>query len=99
MITGKQRSFLKKIAHNEKPITQLGKSGITDSFIEQLEAVLEAREIIKISILESSSLDAAEACREVAERTNSEFVQAIGNKFSIYRRARDKENRKIRLPK
>jgi len=99
MITGKQRSFLKKIAHNEKPITKLGKAGITDSFIEQLEPVLEAREIVKISILDSSMLSAAEACRDVAEKTNAEFVQAIGSKFTIYRRAREKDNRKIRLPK
>ncbi|SCY17502.1 YhbY family RNA-binding protein [Alkaliphilus peptidifermentans] len=97
MLTGKQRSYLKGIANSEKPITQIGKSGVTDSFLEQLDLALEAREIVKISILESSLLDAKDTANEVAEQLDAEFVQAIGNKFVIYRKST--KNPKIQLPK
>lgn len=97
MITGKQRSFLKSIAHSEKPITQIGKGGITENFIEQLDLALEARELVKISILETSPIDPKEAANELAEALHAEFVQAIGNRFVLYRQSR--KNPKIQLPK
>lgn len=97
MITGKQRSYLKKIANNIDPIFQLGKNGITEAFINQVEEALEARELIKIKVLNNSFLDTKEAANEVAERVNAEFVQSIGSKFVIYRES--EENKKIELPK
>ncbi|MFT9495571.1 ribosome assembly RNA-binding protein YhbY [Anaerosolibacter sp.] len=96
MITGKQRSYLKSLANTVKPITQIGKMGITESFINQLNEALEARELIKIHVLETSLLNTKDAANEVAQLTESEFVQAIGNKFVLYRKA--KENPKIQLP-
>ncbi|MBF8982159.1 ribosome assembly RNA-binding protein YhbY [Lutibacter sp. B2] len=96
-LTGKQRSHLKRLANSIKPITQIGKSGITENFINQLDDALEVRELVKINILETSLLDTKEAANEVARLTNAEFVQAIGNKFVIYREA--KEDSQIELPK
>ena len=96
-LTGKQRSYLKRLANPLKAITQIGKSGITENFISQLDDVLEIRELVKINILETSLLDTKEAANEVVRLTNSEFVQAIGNKFVIYRAA--KEDPQIELPK
>lgn len=97
MLTGKQRSFLKSIANGEKAITQIGKAGITDSFIQQLDLALESREIVKVTILETSLLDTKETANEVANILAAEFVQSIGNKFVIYRKS--KNNPKIQLPK
>ncbi len=97
MLTGKQRSFLKAIAHNEKPITQIGKGGITENFIEQLDLALEARELVKVSLLETSLLDAKETANQLAGELRAEFVQAIGNRFVLYRQSR--KNPKIQLPK
>lgn len=97
MLTGKQRTYLKGIAHSMKPITQIGKSGVTDNFLSQLDDALEAREIVKINILETSLLDAKETANDIAQALNAEFVQAIGNKFTIYRPS--KNNPKIQLPK
>lgn len=97
MLTGKQRSYLKSLAHHEKPITQIGKGGITDAFVEQLDLALEARELVKISILETSLLDAKETANQLAEMLHAEFVQAIGNRFVLYRQSR--KNPKIQLPK
>ena len=96
MLTGKQRSYLKAIANNIDPIFQVGKNGITDNFIKQVEEALEAREIIKIKVLNNSLLDAKDVAIELAEKTNAEFVQSIGNKFILYRES--KENKKIILP-
>lgn len=97
MLTGKQRSYLKSLANGIKPITQIGKAGLTDAFLEQLDLALDARELVKVSVLETSALDAKETANEVVQRVRAEFVQAIGNKFVIYRK--NHENPKIELPK
>lgn len=96
MLTGKQRSYLKGIANNIDSIFQLGKNGLTDNFIKQVEEALEAREIIKINVLNNSPLDVTEVASDLAEMTDAEFVQSIGNKFVLYRES--KENKKISLP-
>lgn len=96
MLTGKQRSYLKSIGNGINPIFQIGKNGINDNFIKQVEDALEAREIIKVNVLNNSYLDAKDAANEVAKLTNSEFVQSIGNKFILYRESKD--NKRIELP-
>lgn len=96
MLSGKQRSYLKALANRIEPIFQVGKSGVTESFLKQLDEALEAREIIKINVLNNSSLEAKEVALEVCEKLSAEFVQSIGNKFVIYRES--KESKKIELP-
>lgn len=97
MLTGKQRSYLKGLANTITPITQIGKGGISESFIEQLDSALEARELVKVHVLENSLLDTKDAANQAARLTQAEFVQAIGSKFVLYRKA--KENPKIEIPK
>jgi len=96
LLTGKQRSYLKSITNGIDPIFQIGKNGINDNFIKQVDDALEAREIIKVKVLNNSFLNAKDAANEVAKLTNSEFVQSIGNKFVLYRESKDKK--KIELP-
>lgn len=79
------------------PIFQLGKSGLTDNFIKQVEEALEARELIKIKVLNNSLLDAHDVAIEIADAVDGEFVQSLGNKFVLYKES--KENKKIVLPK
>jgi RNA-binding protein len=98
MLTGKQRSYLKGLANSLKPVIQIGKEGITESFITQLEETIKVRELVKITILESCDVDAKEVARELTERTGSEFVQAIGRKVTIFRIAEDEKDRKIIVP-
>ena len=95
MITSKQRSYLKKLANTIDPIFQLGKSGITESFIQQINDALEARELIKVKVLNNSFLDTKEAANEVAQKASAEFVQSIGSKFVIYKESEN--NKKIEL--
>ncbi len=99
MITSKQRAYLRKMANGLQPVFQIGKGGITDELINQLSIALEAREVIKVHILETALLDTKTACNNIAERLGAEPVQAIGSKFVLYRRAREEKNRKIELPK
>lgn len=97
MITAKQRSYLKGLANKKKPLAQLGKDGISQAFIAEMDALLEAHELVKVNVLDASLLDSKDAGNKVAKVTKAEFVQAIGNKFVVYRKAQEKP--KIELPK
>lgn len=96
MITGKQRGYLRSLANTIDPIFQVGKGGIEENFIKQVDSALEAREIVKISVLNNSGLTAREASDIICEELNCEGVQAIGNKLIVYRRSSKKP--KIQLP-
>jgi RNA-binding protein len=96
VLTGKQRSYLKSIAHNLDPIFQLGKNGLTENFVKQVDDALYAREIVKISVLKNNVLDPTDVAVELVQRLNAEFVQSIGRRFVIYRESKD--NKTIMLP-
>ncbi len=93
MLTGKQRAALRKQANSIPALYQIGKEGITENIIKQLDDALEARELIKIHILESALLDTREAADKLAEMLNAEPVQAIGSKAVLFRQS--KKNPKI----
>ncbi len=97
MITSKQRAYLKGLANNLDPVLQIGKKGITDNFIRQVDQILENKELIKINVLKNSFQEADHMAIELSEKLNAEFVQTIGNKFVIYRES--EENKIIQLPK
>lgn len=96
MLKGKQRAYLRSIANTLKPITQIGKEGVTESFLDQLDNMLNSREIVKVTILETAGLDAKETANAICNALRAEFVQAIGFKFTIYRR--NNEDPKILFP-
>ncbi|MBE7048439.1 MAG: YhbY family RNA-binding protein [Ruminococcaceae bacterium] len=95
MITSKERAKLRGMANRIPAILQIGKGGICDNFIKQVDDALEARELVKITVLETAMLNTKEACRQVAERVHAEPVQAIGSRFVLYRESR--ENKSIIL--
>lgn len=96
MITGKQRAYLRGLANTMDPIFQIGKNGLEDAFLNQLEEALEAREIIKIKVLENSGYSAREASDEICNAIGCEGIQAIGSKIVIYKKSKKKP--KIELP-
>ena len=96
MLTGKQRAYLRKLAHGIDPIFQVGKNGIEEAFLKQLEDALEARELIKIKVLENSGLAAREVSDEICKLIGCEGVQAIGSKIVLYKKSEKKP--KIELP-
>ncbi len=98
-MTSKQRAYLRKISHELEPIFQIGKDGVTDALIKGVDEALEKREILKVHILESALLDTKETCNYMAQQLGAEPVQAIGNKFILYRQAEDVKKRRIELPR
>ncbi len=99
MITSKQRRFLKQLAHELEPTVFLGKNGLTEQVRKEMDACLESRELVKAKLQQGCSLSPKDAADQLAQALEAEFVQAIGHKFVLYRRARQKENRKIELPR
>lgn len=99
MITGKQRSYLRKLGQEIDPLVYIGKADLTDNVIKEIDTLLENRELVKVKLQEGSLLDPKETANEVAEILKAEFVQAIGRRFVLYRQAKDKEKRKIVLPR
>lgn len=95
MITGRQRSYLKSLANNLTPLQQVGKNGVSEGLIEQIDKLLEDHELVKITVLQNSPVTAKEITQEILEATGAEFVQQIGNKLTIYRES--KENKVIEL--
>jgi len=86
-LNSKDRAALRSMANNIPAIFRLGKDGITDDFLTGIREALEARELIKIDILNNCDLDVRDAANEVAQRTNSHVVQTIGKKFVLYRKS------------
>ena len=95
MITGKQRSELKKLAQDLKPTVMIGKEDITPTVISAIDDYLNAHELVKVQIQEGSLMEPKEAANSIAEELGAEFVQAIGRRFVLYRRAADPDKRKI----
>ena len=96
-MTSKQRSKLKSIAANLDPIGQVGKEGIGENMLKSFSDCLEARELIKVHILENADGDPKLIGRELAERLNAECVIVIGRKAVIYRRSSRKDFNHIQL--
>ena len=97
-MTSKQRSYLKSLAMNTEPILQIGKSSLTPEFTASVAQALEARELIKISVLQNCLDDPKEMAQMLSERTGSQVVQVIGRKIVLYKEGQ-KDRKKIKLPK
>lgn len=95
MLTSKQRAALRSLANPMPTIFQIGKGGINDNFIKQLNDALEARELVKVRILDTAFLDVKETANEVAKLVGGEPVQAIGSRFVIYKESKDNKQIKI----
>ena len=98
-LTSKERAYLRSLANTMDPIFQFGKGGISENFIKQIDDAIEVRELIKITVLENADADIKELASEICEKAHCQSVQIIGRKIVFYRQARDKDKRKIVLPK
>lgn len=99
MLNSRQRAQLRGLANGIETIFQIGKGGIGEQLIKQVNEALEARELIKLRVLESAPETAREAADIIAPAVNADVVQVIGTRFIIYRPSSEKENRKIVLVK
>ena len=97
MLTSKQRAYLRGLAQSLDTIFQIGKGGITEELCFQVSNALEARELIKLRVLENSSYTARDAADEIAGEIGADVVSCLGNRFVLYRRSEKKV--KIELPR
>lgn len=97
MLSGKQRSYLKKMVHELDPTVYIGKSGLTENIKKEMLTGFEARELVKVKIQEGCTLEPKEVANQLADELDAEFVQAIGRKFVLYRESKD--HKKIELPR
>ena len=96
-MTSKQRAYLRGLANKIDPIFQIGKMGISENLIKQLCDALEARELIKITVLETAPDITKNIAIEISEKTNSILIQTIGNKITLFKPK--KENSKYQIEK
>ncbi len=96
MITTKQRAYLRSLSNGMEPLYQTGKNGITETVLKTLDDALEARELIKITVLETNPEKPEEVMRILTEKLGCEAVQVIGRKVVVYRPSAN--NPKITLP-
>ena len=97
-MTSNQRPYLKRVAMTMDPMFQSGKNSLTPEFTKAVQEALEARELIKISVLQNCLDDPKELAAMIAERTRSQVVQVIGKKIVLYKEGKD-DKKKIILPK
>ena len=97
MLNSRQRAQLRGMANTYEAIFQVGKGGINDQLIKQVDEALEARELIKINVLQNCMDDPKEIAQSLAEHTRSQVVQVIGKKIVLYKEGKD-EKKKIILP-
>ncbi|MEI2388712.1 ribosome assembly RNA-binding protein YhbY [Priestia megaterium] len=97
MLTGKQKRFLRSKAHHLNPIFQVGKGGVNENMIDQIADALEARELLKVSILQNCDEDRDTVAARLTKGTKAELVQVIENTIVLYKESR--ENKQLMLPK
>ena len=97
MLTGKQKRFLRSKAHHLDPIFQVGKGGVNENMVKQIADALEARELLKVSVLQNCEDDRDTVAAELSKGAKAELVQIIGNTIVLYKES--KENKQLELPR
>lgn len=97
MLNSRQRAQLRGMANDMETILQVGKLGLSENTVKQVNDALEARELIKLRVLETCPLSSRQSADELANATNSDVVQVIGSRFILYRESKD--NKTIKLVK
>ncbi|WP_028588712.1 ribosome assembly RNA-binding protein YhbY [Paenibacillus massiliensis] len=96
MLTGKQKRYLRSMAHHLDPIFQVGKGGTNEHLFRHINDAIEKRELMKISILNNCLDDKQDIAQELVEGTGAELVQIIGGTIILYKESRD--HKEIQLP-
>ncbi len=96
-MTSKQRAYLRSLAMKIDPVLNIGKGGYSPEIVDELDRLLEKRELVKVQLLQNCVEDIKEIAQVLSDRTHSVVVQVIGRRIIFYRES--KENKEIVLPK
>lgn len=96
-MTSKQRAYLRSLSMKIDPVVNIGKGGYSPEIVDELDRVLEKRELVKVQLLQNCLEDIKEMANVLSDRTHSDVVQVIGRKIVFYRESKD--NKVIVLPK
>jgi RNA-binding protein len=96
-LTGKQKSYLRSLAHKLKPVVQIGHHGVTEGVLAAVEVALEQHELIKVKVASEADVDASEIAPGLEQASHSQLAQLIGHTLVLYRRR--EKNPKISLPR
>ncbi|MDR2832355.1 MAG: ribosome assembly RNA-binding protein YhbY [Streptococcaceae bacterium] len=94
-LRGKQKRYLRSKAHHLDPILQVGKNGLNDELKTAIRRALDARELIKINLLQNTDEDTQDVAEVLEEQLNLEIVQIIGRTIILYKPSTKEKNRKI----
>lgn len=97
-MTSKQRAFLRSLAMTMQPIVTIGKNGVTDCVIAEINNLLECKELLKISVLNNCDLSAKEVAESLGEALSATIVQTVGNKITLFRVSKKDDVKHIQLP-
>ncbi|MEM1183367.1 MAG: ribosome assembly RNA-binding protein YhbY [Acidobacteriota bacterium] len=97
-LTGKQKRHLRGLAHGLKPVAHIGKHGLTESFLRQLDEALDHHELVKVKFVDFKDEKAA-ISRDIVERLQCAEAGRVGHLLILFRPARRDGDRKIKLPK
>lgn len=94
-LRGKQKRFLRAQANQLTPIFAIGKDGLSDSWLAQLDGALDRRELIKVNILQNSDVTASQAKDYIESQTNIQCVQVIGRVLVLFKVSQNKDYRDL----
>lgn len=95
MLNSKQRASLRSMSNQIQPIMQIGKGGVSENLVKTVSDALEARELIKLTVLENCDMTQREIADELAAAVGADVVGVIGRKIILYRES--KEHKRIEL--
>lgn len=91
MITSKQRAYLRGLGQSCPAIMQIGKGGLSDNLLKTVSDALEARELVKLTVLDNSGEDPRYILDQLCEALGAEGVACVGKKIVLYRESKDKK--------
>jgi len=94
-LNNKQKKFLRKEAHHLNPVANIGKNGLSEEFMVQIDELLEKRELIKVHLLQNTDEETDEAAAAIAEAVDAFVVQTIGRVITLYRQSSEVKNQKV----
>jgi RNA-binding protein len=95
-LTGSQRRYLRQLAHHLRPLVHIGKNGVTNTLIAAIDEALDRHELIKVKFNEAQD-EKRDLAALIAQETDSEAVQVIGNIIVLFRYQTDQSRRKIEM--